>query len=191
MNFRQYFFWYVKKSGIWFEITVIFSEKRYFTVQSRFTYLNNTGSHFRESKFMSIVREAFVTSVTCKPLLIPPVKFWEKNNNQSSVKFPNYPIKCTLNLTHINHESTFPNKHRFSITAFLTSGMLSISQRNFKALKYVDMDKPQIGFRNSVLFFRFEFTVNFRTISAFLTSNQTEKKKNTSSTCLGNADEWL
>lgn len=77
-------------------------------------------------------------------------------------------------LTHINHESTLPNKHLFSITALFTSGMLSINQRIFEALKYVERGRPQRDFRNSAPFL-LDFEMNCCTVSLFLTSNHTKK----------------
>lgn len=82
-------------------------------------------------------------------------------------------------LTHINHVSTVPNKHLFSLTAVLTAGTLSKSQRSLRALKYVLTGRPLITFSASP-FFAPIVDLMCSTVSAFRTSNQTKNKRNQS-----------
>ena len=63
-------------------------------------YLSRNGSQLRVSKFISMVRDALVTSVRCRPPLTPPVKFWNKRDQSASwpesehccaIYYPNQP----------------------------------------------------------------------------------------------------
>lgn len=85
------------------------------------TYLQISGSQSQVSKFMSIVREAFDTSVAWTPPNTPPVKL--------------YSI----------HESTVPNLSRPSSAAFLTFSSFSNNHFSFTAEKYVDNGNPHFG----------------------------------------------
>lgn len=81
-------------------------------------YLHSSSSHCKVWMFISMVRLALVTSVMWRPPLTPPVKF------------------------HSSHESTVPNMHRPAAASSRTVVTLSINQRNFTALKYVDSGSP-------------------------------------------------
>lgn len=82
-----------------------------------------TGSQLSVSIFINNVRLAFVTSVTCNPPFLPPVRF------------------------HTNHESIVPAKHLRSLHAFRTPATLSLSHLNFSAEKYGEIGRPEIDLK--------------------------------------------
>lgn len=72
----------------------------------------------------------------------------------------------------MSQESTVPNMHRPSSTAFLTSGTFSISQLIFRALKYVAMGIPTLS-RNSFNVFDLVFLIYFAAVETVRVSNHT------------------
>lgn len=99
-------------------------------------HLNSSGSHWRVRMFISRVLLALVTSVTWTPPAVPPVSLCERVWAVRSINL------LSLPLTHISHVSTVPNIQVPLSIACLTTGTLSISQRNFRALKYGWIGRP-------------------------------------------------
>lgn len=66
-------------------------QESWYKVSPRFIHLHSNGSHWRVSIFISIVLEAFVTSVISMPPSFPPVKFWNgKMRFLGFIKFFSY-----------------------------------------------------------------------------------------------------